>query len=196
MSFMRVRTVITGAQGLPGLSTFYFNGTTASPSGADAADVVARVRAFWEAIKAYYPAGTSTQVSGAVDLLDPADGALTGSLAVTAPAVSNGSGSTPLPPATAMLLRHETGVIVAGRRLRGRSFISPLATAASLSGVVAPTVVSATNIAAAAMLTGATSSVPVVWHRPVAPGPSGGSVTATVSFATQTQFAVLRSRRD
>jgi hypothetical protein len=36
----------------------------------------------------------------------------------------------------------------------------------------------------------------VVWHRPKAPGPTGGSVSATLSFSVGSNFGVLTSRRD
>lgn len=196
MSIMRVRTVIGGAQGLPGLSTTYWNGTTSTPSGADASDVVARVRAFWFAIVGLLPTAATAQVSGQVDLIDPANGALTGSLVVTNPALVTGSGGGTLPPASAILLTAQTGTILNGRRFRGRTFISPVASGAMTAGAVSAGSITTTQTAANNMLIGATSSVPVVWHRPKLPGPLGGSVTPTISFSVGSVFAVLRSRRD
>lgn len=196
MAIMRIRTTITGSQGLPGLSTVYATGTLATPTGADASDMVARVRAFWEAIKALQPVGTIVLVSGQVDILDPINGALVAGLSVTAPATVIATGSESLPPATSVLLTHNTGVILNGRRLRGRTFISPVADSVNVDGLTA-SASRATIIAAAnTTLTGATASFPVVWHRPVAPGPTGGSVAAALSFAVGSNFAVLTSRRD
>lgn len=196
MSIMRIRTVLSGAQGLPGLSTLYFNGTTATPNGPDAADVVARVRAFWFAIIGSLPTGNTAQVSGQVDLLDPSNGALVGSLVVTAPAIVTGTGGGTLPPANAILLTGQTGTILNGRRFRGRTFISPVASGTGSAGNVAAGTITAMTTAANNMLIGTTSSVPVVWHRPKLPGPLGGSVTPTITFTVGSVFAVLRSRRD
>jgi len=196
MSIMRIRTVISGTQGLPGLATWYFNGTSATPNGADAADACARVRAFFDGIKGLLPTANTFQVSGAVDLLDPATGALSGSLSVTAPAVVTGTGGGQLPPANAILLTGQTGVIIAGRRLRGRSFISPVASGAMNAGLVSSGAISTTTTSANLSLTGVTASVPVVWHRPQAPGPSGGSVSPVTTYSVGSTFAVLRSRRD
>lgn len=196
MSIMRVRTVIQGSQGLPGLSTLYANGTSATPNNADAADMVARVRAFWDSIKANLPTANTFLVQGSVDLLDPATGALSGSLSVTAPATVTGTGGGQLPPANAILLTGQTGVVVNGRRLRGRTFISPVASVAMTAGLVNSGVAATIAASANLSLTGVTASVPVVWHRPKLPGPLGGSVSPVTTYTVGSQFAVLRSRRD
>lgn len=196
MSIMRIRAVISGTQGLPGLSTWYYNGTTATPDAADAADAVARVRAFFDGIKGLLPTANVITVSGGVDLLDPANGDLTGSLSVTAPATVTGTGGGQLPPANAILLTGQTGVIIAGRRLRGRSFISPCASGAMTAGLVSSAAASTVVTSATVSLTGVTSSAPVVWHRPKAPGPTGGSVSPVTTYSVGSTFAVLRSRRD
>jgi len=196
MSIMRIRATIAGTQGLPGLSTWYYNGTTSTPSNADAADAVARVRAFFDGIKGLLPTANTVQVSGSVDLLDPATGALTGSQSVTAPSIVTGTGGGPLPPANAILLTGQTAVIIAGRRLRGRSFISPVASGTQTSGLVSSAAIATTITSANTSLTGVTSSVPVVWHRPQPPGPSGGSVSPVTTYSVGSTYAVLRSRRD
>jgi hypothetical protein len=196
MSMMRVRTTINGAQGLPGVMTFYFNGSTTTPSAPDAVDVCARVRAFCNSINTVWPSTITTQVQGAVDLLDAATGSLVGSLAVTPPAAVAGTSPSPLPAATALLLRHETGVIVAGRRMAGRSFISPCSTAIMAGGLPSSAILASASTAANVMRTGTTTSAPVVWHRPGGSGGGVGFATLTSNFSIGLQFAVLRSRRD
>lgn len=196
MAIMRVRTTISGSQGLPGVFTMYFNGSTTSPSSGDAADVCARVRTFLDAIKTVFPNTTTLQVLGTVDTLLPADGQLITSLAVTPPASVAGTSPSALPAATAILLQHNTGVIVNGRRIRGRSFLSPTATAVMTSGLPSAAISTTITTAANVMITGATSSAPVVWSRPLPLGAGAGFATPTTAFAVGTQFAVLRSRRD
>ena len=196
MSIMRIRTVISGSQGLPGLSTTYANGASATPVTADAADMVARVRAFWDGIKTLLPSTSIILVSGQVDLLDPANGELTGGLSVTAPSAVLGTGSESLPQATSILLQCETGVIIAGRRLRGRTFISPVDQVTNIDGLVGSASRNTIITSATTSLTGVTTSAPVVWHRPKAPGPTGGSVSPVTSYNVGSNFAVLRSRRD
>ena len=196
MSIMRIRTVISGLQGLPGLSTLYANGASATPVSADAVDMVARVRAFWNAIGAQLPSPVFTLTSGEVDLLDPANGALVGSLSVTGPASTAGTDTEALPLATAILLVGETGVILSGRRLRGRTFISPAGQTTNVDGVVTSATRTAIQTAANVMRTGTTASAPVVWHRPKLPGPLGGSVSPVTTYVVRSNYAVLRSRRD
>lgn len=196
MVMMRVRTLITVGTGLPGLNTFYFNGSSPTPITADASDVCARVRAFWEAIKTLLPTGQRADVQPSVDLIDSATGALTGGLSATPPAGSVGTGGTVAPTATEMLLSLETGVIVGGRRLRGRSFIGPCAiTVVSSSGALGAAQQITLSAAGNTMITGSTTSFPVVWHRPT-PGGGGGTNAAVTAFVARQALAVLRSRRD
>lgn len=196
MPIMRVRTTISGLQGLPGVSTFYFRGTTTTPITADVTDVVARVRAFFSSSSGAFPALVSLQVLGDVDVIDEANGTLTDQLSVTAPAVVPGSSGVALPFASAVLLTHNTGGILNGRRLRGRSFLSPCNAAANTAGAVTTSLRTTVTTAANVMLTGTTGSYPVVWHRPKLPGPLGGLAIATTGYSVGTSFAVLRSRRD
>jgi hypothetical protein len=193
---MRIRTVIQGIQGLPGLSTVYAKGAAATPVNADGTDMLARVRAFWLPLAGSMPTGVTVSVNGQVDIINEADGSLAGSLSLASPAAVNGSGGSALPIAAAIVLQEQTGVIIAGRRLRGRSFISPVSTGTSTNGFVA-NATGATIIAAAlTTLTGATTSAPVVWHRPNPKGAANGSVSVITAFAVGPNFGVLRSRRD
>ena len=196
MAIMRVRAQITGSQGLPGLSTIYARGTAATPSSADCSDMVARVRAFWNALVGLQPAGCIILVSGDVDVLDETNGALVTGFSVAAPATVLGTGSEALPLATSVLLTHQTGTILNGRRLRGRTFISPVSDSVNVDGLTASAARATIIAAATAMITGATASFPVVWHRPKLPGPLGGSIAPTTSFSVGSNFAVLTSRRD
>lgn len=196
MVMMRVRTIITVGTGLPGLNTFYFNGSNPTPVTADATDVCARVRAFWNAIISLCPTGQLASVQPNVDLIDSVDGQLAGGLTATTPALVTGTGGTVAPTATQMLLSLETGVIVNGRRLRGRSFIGPCAIGVvSSSGALgAAQQITLTN-AANTMISGSTTSFPVVWHRKKDDTHLGTNAAVTAFLAKQT-LAVLRSRRD
>jgi hypothetical protein len=196
MVMMRVRTTLNGGSGLPGLNTFYFNGSAPTPITADASDVCARVRAFWLAIVGLMPTGHVQLVNPAVDLVDSADGSLTGGLVATTPLSTTGTGGTVGPTSSEMLLSLETAAIVAGRRLRGHSFIGPHAiTNVDNLGQLGATQRSTLQSAANAMITGSTTSFPVVWHRPGVGG-GGGTNAAVTAFVARTKLAVLRSRRD
>lgn len=199
---MRVRVVGTGWIGAPGLNTFYFHGATTDPVTADATDVVARVRAFFQAIIANLSNDTHQQVSNAVDVIDDADGSLLNGLAGTAVADVVGTGTGLMtPPADCILLQHRTNLIVRKRRLVGRSFISRGdSNDLAANGTWTSGLGTAVATAAAAMITGSTASYPVVWSRPIkdingnvtTPGSSGGVST----YNCPIKVAVLRSRRD
>lgn len=196
MVMMRVRTVLDGVQGLPGLATAYFNGASSTPVAADATDVVGRVRAFWLAIASLIPAPVVYHVSNQVDLIDPADGQLVGGLAPAAVLQVAGTGGASGPAPVAFLLVLNTGSIVNGRRLQGRWFIAPAPASVNSAGSFGTAQQATLTAAAAGMLTGGTASVPVVWHRPKVTPFSPGIVAPVTGYASRTPFAVLRSRRD
>lgn len=196
MAIMRVRFNIQGTSGLPGLHTTYWKGASSSPVAADALDVVARVRAFWNAVITLLPTGLTVACNQPVDILDETTGILVGQLPAGSPATVTGTGGAQLPRASMMLLRYQTATIISGRRLQGRSFIGPCANTTNTGGTVTPASQTTLITASAQLNTGATSSILQVWHRPTAAAPTSGAVAGVTSYATNTEFAVLRSRRD
>jgi hypothetical protein len=97
-----------------------------------------------------------------------------------------------------------TASVIAGRTLRGRSFLGPCAVIV-FDGAGETSVANRTAVdtAATAMLTGgATASFPVIWRRPHTstvddPRPSYvGDSRAIVSAQTRSKVFILRSRRD
>ena len=196
MSIMRVRFQISGLEGLPGLHTTYWTGASSTPIQADATDVSARVRAFWNSLASTIASGTLVNPVLGVDLIDESDGSLVGGLSSGTLTTVSGTGTGSLPSATMLLLKLQTGVVVNGRRLQGRSFIGPLGTPSNSGGNPTGAANTALLTAAAFFDTGATASKLVVWHRPTDPGAINGSTSPVVSYGTKTEFAVLRSRRD
>jgi len=196
MSIMRVRALIIGPGGLPGVHTTYWNGASSTPISADALDVSGRVQAFWNSFKLQLAAGVSITFNLPVDVLNSATGALENQLAGGSPATVVATGTGELPKATMVLLRYNTGVVLNRRLLRGRSFIGPLAVATNTAGTVLPATNTALLTAAGFLGTGATASVNVVWHRPTELLPASGVVAPVSSYSTNTEFSVLRSRRD
>lgn len=194
---MRVRSTLTYGSGGPGLNTIYWSPAGAVAVSADAADAVARVRAFWLAIAGVFASTMTIQVQSDVTRINPADGTLQGTLSPTAPASVVGTLGTAIGPIAAMaLMRLRTNQIINNRQLRGRWYLGPISTGTvTASGVIGSSLITTMNNAATAMLTGgATSSAPVVWHRP----PSAGlGIAAPVNGCSAwDQVAVLRSRRD
>jgi len=206
MSMMRVRVVGTGWTGAPGLGTHNFRSD--GDSEGDAQLCVARVRAAYDDAKALWPSGVSWQVQSEVDVVNETTGETISTWAPAAPAVVNGAGpdTSRLPIATALLVKYGTSTFLSGRRIQGRSFISPLYSQMG-DGVGTPTEPArALGIAFgdALMDAGLTPLPFVVWRRPRAADPDAtppvtardGALAVVTSVTVPDKFAVLRSRRD
>lgn len=194
----RVRTVISSAFASDGLSTNYFLVTGGSANATDAATVAGRVRAGWAAIAGLLSTATTVTVQPVVDIISDATGELTASFAIAAPATVTGSGAAVNGPiATAVGVRWLTNTFDGGRRLRGRTFVSPIGSQATDFPTPQAAEVTLVNAYVAAVLTGtvpAATAPLVVWSRP-SPGGSDGFSGAVTSGAIAPQFFQLRSRR-
>lgn len=194
---MRVRSTISYGAGGPGLVTHYFLPATTGGSTTDATNAVAGVRAFWLALASLMPTSSSALVQPAVDTIQDTSGALVGGLSGTPVGIVPGTATAPFHPVmVALVIRYRTAGIVANRRVEGRSFVSPLASAPA--GSTSPSVgagTAAQNAVAALLAT--TTAAPLVWSRPkVGPGARSGSSYTVVSGDAWSQFGSLRSRRD
>jgi len=139
---------------------------------------------------------TKENVKAALDKLDPATGSLTDSFSVTPwTKTSTGAGAA-APRPVAVAVTWKTADFVAGRRVRGRTFLSPLsnATLQTDGTPAAATITAAQAFGAAWINMGATDIQAGIWHRPV--GGSGGSFHAITGYQVNDKWAVLRSRRD
>lgn len=193
---LRVHFTSTGWGGAPGLGTFYFapDSTTAQ----DVSDCLTRVHTYCEYLASLTPPAVAYVPSELVDEMNPADGQIfntwTGSPGSPVSGTANPTAFAP--PATAGNAQLLTSSFVRGRRVRGRSYVSPLA-----SGCVDANG-QFTAAKAAVLLTGLTKlkdDIPgspplVVWHRK---NPQeDGAVYSVTSVAVPAKLAVLRSRRD
>ena len=193
---LRVRTALTGWPGAPGLMTQYFAGVAASDAAATRAagyvqDVVIPT------IRSKQPDGLDYQVSNLVDVLDATDGSITDTISVAAlSAVTGAGGASMAPPAVAALVHLNTSTFLGGRRVRGRTFVSPLADAAvTTDGVLGGSAQSELEALGASMLAALTAGDTwVVWHRPK--GASPGYAAPITSTSVPFKLAVLTSRRD
>lgn len=192
----RVRIAGTGWSGGPGLTTLYF--TSGTYDATSALDVVGAVHSAWNDTFGFvHPISVFHQISGDVDVLDPATGQVTDTVSVTAPGAMQGqSGSAYAPIASAMLVRLSTNLFIAGRRLRGRIFLSPLGINRVQDDgtltVVGQSYAPGFKTALEAGLESGTAWV--VWHRPV--GGAGGTAAQITACSASDTLAVLTSRRD
>lgn len=199
MTLLRVRATLSGWSGGPGLSTFYFTPGTAGGSTADATDVCARVRAFFNAVSARLPGAVSVNVSPIADAFDEATGILTGSFSSSAPptAVTGTGAGEFYAPQVYALLQMNTATVIGGRRVQGRSFFGPLHEADVSSGTYSTAARSSVEGSALLQLSAGvfpTLSSPKVWHRPK--NGAGGAAVIITSYSCPAKLATLKSRRD
>lgn len=193
---LRVRSISQGWTGSPGFSTFYFSPSSESPS--DATEVVDCVRAFYAYAVEYLPSGVTYTPQLEVDVVNPATGAVTNTLiaaSLSTPIAGTKPGSI-LPPSNMAVVTFNTETFIAGRRVRGRSFLGPLSQTETIDGSGRLASAAYGRYIAAGDRLLATGGAPslVVWHRPK--NGSGGDTAPVVSFACSPKLGVLRSRRD
>jgi hypothetical protein len=192
---IRYRAHITGWTGSPALFTQYFDGG-ATPSTAEGTEAGARVRAMFESIKTNLTSLATVQYDTGGDLIDPASGALVGSVGGATPAntVCSSAGA-PLPWEVQLLVDKFTAGVVHGRRIKGRSFIPAgtvnMLNAGNVSSGTQTTFLTAANLLSTLIVTAIT---PVVWHRPK--NGAGGLAFSIAAYSVPGYWSVLRSRRD
>lgn len=148
--------------GAPGLTQLYFDDTSSMQTNADA------VRAFFEAVKALIPTLTTITVPGSGDRIDAADGSIQGSWSIaTPPALVTATGAGAYAGNAGAVVHWTTSGIVAGRRVRGRSFLVPIvSTAFETNGSLTSAALTTLTTAANTLITATTPNFKV-WSRPV-----------------------------
>lgn len=179
-----VKVAWTGLTGLPGVSVFH-------TSSAD--DATANLGTWFTAIKAYFPTGLQWTIPSSGDTISDLDGTLTGgwSGGTAASVIATGGGF--YAAGTGAFIRWGTGLIVGGRRLKGRTFLCPITTGSyDADGTIAAATITAVNTATNTLV--ATNKL-VVWHRPSVSGASDGASTTITSGAIADQVTSLKTRR-
>ena len=186
----RIRTQILNGQGGPWLSTMFFDEAAGTAQQAATA-----VGTFWGAIDNFLPSGLAWDVENEVVFVDEASGNPTGLVGVTGPTGTGTIGSEILPTATQVLIRWRTGTYLAGREVRGRTFIPGTTETDAVGGNPSAAMQLAFDAAGAALIADANSAL-VIWHRPGPGGSPPGSAFVVATATTWNRFAVLRTRRD
>ncbi len=188
----RVVAEWTGGRVGTGYSNLFFaSGVSTQQACADA------VRAFFSSsysVGAGLPVGVQIQVRGVVDTIEETNGELTDSTSVTTPAVIAGSDSSRYAAVAGACVTWRTGDFVAGRRVRGRTFLVPVGgQMLQADGTLDTTFLGFINTAAAALIAAAPELR--VWRRPSGPGASDGSSHLAASGLCSDKTAFLTSRR-
>lgn len=187
MAYTRITAVWNGASGLPGYTRLKFEGDL---DAAGALAAAARMRTFFDAIKALIPSTVSITFAEAAQVYDT-DQTLTGEVGFTPPAIVTGTAVGAFAAPVGMVVNWLTALVFSGRKVRGRSFLVPLSSNAfAADGTPSPASMTAVQNAATALLTGSPALV-------IAAGSTGAfAVAAVTGMSVPDRAAVLRSRRD
>lgn len=203
---LRVRAQLTSFVGGPGLNTFYFDELMA-PTQTDANECAQAVSNFYTAIASELAQGMIVNVEPTVDNIEQQTGDLLGSFgAVFTPQSITSTGLSQAPAPVMSLIQWSTAGIVAGRRVKGRTFVGPVETTAhQTDGTPAEAHRTAVVGAANTLLTTLTGGHKLcIWARPFAGDPLAtppkparvGTTHFVTASAVPNKWAVLRSRRD
>lgn len=181
-NIQRIVCTWTGTSGLPGVSVFY---------GVELGSANADLKTFFTAIKDVLANPTSIAIPGSGDLIDSVTGTLTGAWSNPSGAgTATSAGGNVYAAGVGGYVVWNTAAVIAGRRLKGRTFLCPLNTGAyDTSGSLLSTPLGTIQTAATALVTAAQT---LVWHRP---GSTAGQAVAPVSATVPDQVTSLRSRR-
>lgn len=185
MTIARIRSVWTGFTGAPGYTNFHIDVPGVSPTA---------VTTFWSGVRPWLPNAVTVTPDNGGDLIDEVTGQIQNTWTGTggSPITGMGGNSGPLP-AGAVITWH-TDDVAAGRRVRGRTFIVPLAAMAyEANGTLSATCMSEIKSAADALIANSGQEFGV-WRRP-RPGVAG-SFHVVTRAEIKDKAAVLTSRRD
>ena len=183
---MRHRTTWTGFVGGPGVTTLYWDAATAVNLPA--------WNAFLLAIQARFPTVVTWQSQNQGDVLESTTGVISGSWSGPAQAAVSGTAVGTYGAPIGMVVNWRTAGVVAGRRVRGRSFLVPMSgNSVDNDGSI---IAAALTTVRGALATFQAAAAPglQVWSRPE--GGGGGSNHTVTSADVPDKTVVLRSRRD
>lgn len=188
----------SGFSGAPGYTNFFFQlPSSDSWTSQNGSDVSGAVGGFFTGLLPILPSNVRIDVQGDLELIQDSNGELVDVLPLGArPQLSGSAASGPYSAATGAVVTWRTAGVVRGRRVRGRSFLVPLAGIAfENDGTLNAASIDIIQSAATGMINAGGTGDPVVWSRPTAVGASDGSAWPTLSASVPDMGAVLRSRR-
>jgi len=155
---------------------------------------VAAVKAAFAAAAANFPLSLAITVPNSGDSIDDATGELTGVWTASGGGTVTGTGTDVCAAGVGACIGWQTGGIINGRKLRGRTFLVPLHNATyDQSGTLSnATLASLGTLANSLQAAGPLA----VWHRPTSATATDGNSYGVVSNRVRDKVAYLSSRRD
>lgn len=196
---IRVKVNWSGFVGAPGYTNLYFEPTDEpSPITQPTVDnAVTKVQTFLTTWRQWLPQGVTTGVDANVEELDEVSGELQGFWAATVTAPAGGTGSTAYASPAGACISWSTQGVRNGRRVRGRTFMVPLASSAyDTDGTIHGTHLPNMRTAATALHSDAGGARLVIWHRPSKLLPIDGGAYDVITANISDKVAMLTSRRD
>jgi hypothetical protein len=199
----RVKVKSEGWPGSPGHTTYHFT-KNASVAWSYALPLMfTSIKSSYTQIQGLIPAAMDFAIDGQVDICNVEEGHILSTQSVTTQTWS-GTGATGFGPlATGICTTWLTAGVVAGKHVRGRTFLVPLGLDVTQSdGTPTDAALTAVAAYAADMIGVGSAGDAVVWSRPkkAVPPAEGftrfGSVHGITAATVKNTFAVLRSRRD
>ncbi len=198
---VKARWTIPGAG--TAFSVFHFgNGPDGDASDTEASNSAGAVSTFFNAVRTYLPAQVTIDVMSDVEILDVATGNLVGVQTAAAQAPITGGATAAanwVAPAGACITWSTAGLRTVSskpRRVRGRTFIVPLAGVAyENNGTLVAGALTALNTAATGLRGNFNNQEFGIYGRPGKGGQPAGQYYAVTGHRITDQAAVLRSRR-
>lgn len=197
MDITRITARWTGFPGAPGYSNFYFSaGWFDGGLFREEAEMLAtRVRNAFGGISAALPSSVRIEIEPEAVVLDSDTGMASEFINIDTPSVVEGQNNADFAGPVGAVVTWRTDDLRNGRRIRGRTFLVPLASVVfEADGTLDATWRERINDFADELRGGVTDGDLGVWSRPV--GGSGGVFATVTGHTVPDMAAVLRSRRD
>lgn len=193
MTIARVTCTWRGFRGAPGYTNLFFQAQNEELEDRDA--MVDSATAFFNEFFTYLPGGVTIDISPTIDYLDETNGNLVGQADASEGYSVTGGSTASYSAASGAVVNWNTSSFANGRRIRGRTFLVPLASDSyDAQGDLTSAALTSIRTAANALATGLLPARLVVWSRPK--NGAAGSVHTVTSATVPDLGAILRSRRD
>lgn len=188
----------TGFSGAPGYTNLYFRDFGVGDIDQAIVDgSITKAYNWMSSVASRVPASVTLSISSSVEIIESSNGQLQRFMQGTPPAAIVGTGTGAYSAASGAVVNWYTDGVRNGRRIRGRSFLVPLAgSALDTNGTIADTQLAALRTASNGLITATGAGDFGIWARPTTPGGTDGQWNAVTSMTVPDKVAVLRSRRD